>query len=89
MPTISIFYGITVYMFYFDDKNHHKPHIHINYAEYDASISIESGEIIACDFPKKKLKLVQAWIEIHKDELNADWKLAIQGDSLFKIAPLQ
>ena len=65
-----MFYGIIVYMFSFDDKKHHVPHIHINYAEYNASVSIISGNIIAGDFPKKKLKLVQAWIEIHRDELN-------------------
>ena len=89
MPTISMFYGIIVYMFSFDDKKHHVPHIHINYAEYNASVSIISGNIIAGDFPKKKLKLVQAWIEIHRDELNDVWKLAIQGESLYKIEPLK
>jgi len=89
LPTISMFYGIIVYMFSFDDKKHHVPHIHINYAEYNASVSIISGNIIAGDFPKKKLKLVQAWIEIHRDELNDVWKLAIQGESLYKIEPLK
>jgi len=89
LPTISMFYGIIVFMFSFDDKKHHVPHIHINYAEYNASISITSGNIIAGNFPKKKLKLVQAWIEIHRDELNALWKLAIQGESLYKIEPLK
>jgi len=84
-----MFYGIIVYMFSFDDKKHHVPHIHINYAEYNASVSIISGNIIAGDFPKKKLKLVQAWIEIHRDELNDVWKLAIQGESLYKIEPLK
>lgn len=35
------------------------------------------------------LKLIQAWIEIHQDELMANWDLAIQGESIFKIDPLK
>jgi len=36
-----------------------------------------------------KLKLVQAWIEIHRDELMADWQLAVNGQPVFKIEPLR
>jgi len=31
---------------------------------------------------------VQAWIELHRDELMADWELAISNESPYKIAPL-
>lgn len=89
MPTISMFYGIIIYMFFFDDRKHYAPHIHANYAEHDAIISIENGEILDGGLPNKKLKLVQAWIEIHRDELIADWKLAKEGQELFKIEPLR
>jgi len=41
------------------------------------------------ELPKPKQKLVDAWIEIHKDELMADWELAINGESVFKIDPLK
>jgi len=40
-------------------------------------------------FPPKQLKMVQAWIEIHKDELFADWELAVAGEHPYPIAPLQ
>jgi hypothetical protein len=89
MPTISMFYGIIIYMFFYDDKKHHRPHIHANYGEYDAVIAIDDGEILEGEFPKKKLKLVQAWVEIHREDLMADWKLAINGQQLFKIDPLR
>ncbi|MDX8377484.1 MAG: DUF4160 domain-containing protein [Mariprofundales bacterium] len=89
MPTISMFYGIIIYMFSFDNKKHHTPHIHANYAEYDVVIGIEDGEILEGYFPKKKMKLVQAWIEIHHEELLADWKLAINGQPPYKIDPLK
>ena len=35
------------------------------------------------------MKLVQALIEIHRDELLADWELAVAGDAVFKIDPLK
>jgi len=89
MPIISMFYGIIIRMFYMDNKEHKLPHIHVEYQDYAASISIPEGNILAGDFPKDKLKLVSAWIEIHKDELLADWKLAIEGQTVFKIDGLK
>jgi hypothetical protein len=52
-------------------------------------LSIEEGNVLEGSFPKDKLKLVQAWIEIHKDELRADWQLAIEGQNIFKIEALK
>jgi hypothetical protein len=57
--------------------------------EYNATISIDDGNLMAGNFPAAKLKLVQAWIEIHKDELIADWKLAVTGQPVFKIEALK
>ncbi|PZN83127.1 MAG: hypothetical protein DM484_05215 [Candidatus Methylumidiphilus alinenensis] len=53
-----------------------------------ASIGIEECEILAGQLPRKQLRLVQAWIEIHRDELLADWELAISNENPYKIAPL-
>ena len=89
MPTISMFYGIIVRMFFFDNKEHKTPHIHIEYQDKAAVISIPEGLLIAGEFPKAQMKLVQAWIEIHKEELMADWKLAVEGQSVFKIEALK
>ena len=89
MPIISMFYGIIIRMFYFDNKEHHLPHIYIEYQDFKAVVAIETSEILAGNFPSNKLKLVLAWIEIHKDELMADWKLATEGNSIFKIDGLK
>lgn len=89
MPTISMFYGILVAMMFEDTERHRLPHIHVRYAEHKASIAIENGEVLAGGIPPKQLRLVQAWIEIHKDELFADWELAAAGEQPFRIAPLQ
>lgn len=74
MPTLSMFYGIIIRMYFFDDKQHHEPHIHVEYADSQAVINISSGDILAGEFPASKLKLVRAWIEIHKEELAANWR---------------
>jgi uncharacterized protein DUF4160 len=89
MPIISMFYGIVIRMFYLDNKEHKLPHIHVEYQDFQAAISIPEGKILAGNFPNDKLKLVMAWIEIHKEELLADWKLAINGETVFKIDALK
>lgn len=89
MPTISMFYGIIIYMYFFDNKKHNKPHVHAEYGEHAAVLSIEDGELLDGRLPNKKLKMVQAWIAIHEDELMANWKLAIAGKDLFRIDPLR
>jgi len=89
MPTISMFYGILVAMMYEDQGRHNTPHIHVRYQDSKASISIENGELLAGDFPPKQLRLVRAWIDIHHDELSADWQLAVSGEEPFRINPLQ
>lgn len=89
MPVISMFYGVIVMMYYFDNRQHHLPHIHVQYGEEEVVISIPDGEIIEGDLRKAKLKLVQAWIEIHQEELMANWTLAVNGQSVFKIEPLR
>jgi hypothetical protein len=70
-------------------RDHHSlPHIHARYAEFEASIAIPEGEVLSGEIPRKQLRLVQAWIELHRDELMADWELAVIGENPYKIAPL-
>jgi hypothetical protein len=89
MPTLSVFYGITVMMYWVDIDRHSLPHIHVRYGEYEASVDIQTGERLAGDFPRKKLNLVQTWIELHREELLANWGLAVDGESISKIEPLK
>ena len=89
MPVISIFYGVTVLMYYFDNKKHRQPHIHVESGDDEAVISIPDGGVLEGDLRTAKLKLVQAWIEIHKEELIRDWGLAVSGQAISKIEPLR
>ena len=88
MPIISMFYGVIIRMYLIDNDNHHLAHIHAKYAEFEASININDGELLAGNLPRKQLRLVQARVELHRDELLADWQLAISGELPYKIAPL-
>ncbi len=88
MPIISMFYGVIIRLYFLDNKHHHLPHIHAKYAEFEASIGIGDGEVLSGELPRKQLRLVQAWIELHRDELIADWDLAVSGENPYKIDPL-
>ncbi len=70
MPEISRFYGIIVYMFFND---HNSPHFKVKYGEFEANILIENGEIWNGSLPVNKHKLIQAWTEIHQEELINMW----------------
>lgn len=87
MPTISMFYGIIIRM-YCAPKEHNPPHFHAYYNDDVAIIDINTCELTDGKLPKKQLKLVLAWAEIHKEELLANWNLAMNSELPFKIAPL-
>ena len=89
MPVVSLFYGIVVYLYFYDNKQHHTPHFHAEYAEHSAVIAIEDGEVLQGDLPKAKMKLVQAWLEIHREDIWANWKLALNGQPTHRIKPLE
>ena len=85
MPTISMFYGIVICLYFFDNERHKMPHIHAKSQGKKASFLIlDGGEI-----PQTKSRLVQAWIEIHRESLLANWELAVNGLSPFAIEPLR
>lgn len=88
MPTISIFYGVVIRMFFYDTEKHHRPHIHAEYQDDVAVYAIDDGDVLAGNLPAKKNKLVVAWIEIHKEDLLADWNLAANGHNPLPIRGL-
>jgi hypothetical protein len=89
MPTISIFYGIQIMMYFYDDAKHHTPHIHAEYQDDEAVFSILDGELLSGNLPRKQTRLVQAWIELYQESLMLDWKLAMSGQEPHRIEPLR
>jgi hypothetical protein len=88
MPVLSLFYGLVVRMYNELSEKHHKPHIHVEYAEDEVVVALD-GEILEGQIPKAKMKLVEAWMEIHREDLQANWKLLSNGEEYFKIDPLK
>jgi hypothetical protein len=89
MPSISMFFGIIVYMYAVENKQHKLPHIHVKYQGHEAVYSLVDSEKLSGDFPKKQGRMVQVWIDLHQDELLADWDIAISGQEPYKIEPLK
>ena len=86
MPTISMFYGILIRMY--NNGEHNPPHFHASYQDYNAVFNFE-GDMTEGDMPAKQRKFIAAWAEIHKDELLANWELAMNEQPLYKIEPLR
>lgn len=85
MPEISLFFGIRITINYND---HVPPHFYAEYNGEKALVDIINVRIIKGYLPKRQLKLVLAWAEIHKDELMQNWELARNNQTLYRIAPL-
>ena len=85
MPTISMFYGVIIRMYY-DDNN--PPHFHAFFGDYKAIFNFD-GKILEGTMPSSKKKLIIAWALIHKDELKANWQLAKNSEILYNINPLK
>ena len=89
MPTIAIFYGIQIMMYFYDNTQHHTPHIHAEYQDDEAVFSILDADVISGSLPRKQTRLVQAWIELHQESLMIDWSLAVTGQEPLRIEPLR
>ncbi|MFZ4741939.1 MAG: DUF4160 domain-containing protein [Bacteroidales bacterium] len=88
MPTIAMFYGIIIRMYY-APKEHNPPHIHVYYQDFKSLFNIQTCSLMEGELPSKQTKLIFAWIEIHKDELIANWELCQNGEKPFTIEPLK
>jgi hypothetical protein len=85
MPTISIFYGIVITMYW---KDHQPPHFHAAYSGTKAIIDINALEVISGDMSRRTLSYVLEWAAQHKDELMENWKLCTQKQPPNRITPL-
>lgn len=85
MPQISAFYGIIILMNFSD---HTPAHFHAWYNEYKVIVSIKDG-VVKGEMPGRALKMILEWLDIHRDELMANWENAQNGDPLERIAPLK
>lgn len=87
MPELCRFEGIIIKMLYNDTVQHNKPHVHVFYGEYKASIGID-GELLAGTMPVRQLKMVIGWLALHEEEVYGAWNHAVRGIAFEKIRPL-
>ena len=88
MPELSRFQGMIIKMIFLDNDKHHKPHVHVYYGEHEASVGID-GTLLSGSLPIKKLKLLQAWMILHEEELYNAWNNAVRGIPFSDIKPLE
>lgn len=88
MTPISLFYGIIIYMYTDKAKAVRVPHIHAVFKEEEAIISLD-GDVLDGHLSLGKLRLVLAWLTIHYDDLQANWRVMSSGEAVFRIEPLR
>jgi hypothetical protein len=85
MPEISRFFGIIIRMFH---QEHNPPHFHAEFQSKKAVFDFQ-GNILRGDLGSKTaVKLVREWVDLRVAELETDWMLAITGQEMKKIEPL-
>ena len=89
MPELSRFFGIVIRMFSEAGATHHTAHFHAYFQDEAAAFSISPVELIAGTFPQRQRRLVEAWAELHQDELLTDWHLLHSGKTASPIEPLK
>ena len=89
MPEISRFFGIVIRMFAEPTAPHHRPHFHAYYQDDVGVVAIDRVEVIGGALPRRQQRLVEAWAEIHRDELRDDWDRLQAGEPPHPIEPLR
>ena len=89
MPELSRFFGIIIRMYWEANAPHHNPHFHAYYQNDVAVFSIDPVESIAGSLPRRQQRLVEAWAELHQQELLNDWALLQAGQIPVPIDPLK
>ena len=85
MPELCRFHGLVITMYL---KDHGVPHFHVTYAEFEATIEIESGRLHGT-LPRRALILALEWSLMHRAELLENWRRARRGAPLNRIDPLE
>lgn len=88
MKKLSEFEGMVIKLLYNDTVQHNKPHVHVYYGEYEASIGID-GDMLAASLPIKQLKMIIGWLALNEEEAYRAWNKAVKGEPFDKIKPLR
>lgn len=87
MPELCRFGGMIIAMLFRDTGQHNKPHVHVYYGEYEASVGLD-GELLAGSLPSKQYKILVGWLLYHEEAVYKAWNQAVQGEHFDKIKPM-
>lgn len=88
MPELSRFFGIIIRMYMETGIQHHRPHFHAYYGSDVAIYALDPVEVLTGFLPKRQQRFVEAWAELHQEELKANWERLQTGELPLAIAPL-
>ena len=83
MPTIAIFYGIVIQMYW---REHGPPHIHALYQGFEALIAINTGEVVGGHLPPNALRIVRQWVRLRRTQLVDNWQRGRRGIPFERVA---
>ena len=86
MPSISIFFGIIIRMFYND---HEPPHFHAEHQGLQGKFDFSGAMVAGAIESRTALRLIREWTLLHRSGLEANWRLAKARQPLRQIAPLE
>ncbi|MBZ0273992.1 DUF4160 domain-containing protein [bacterium] len=86
MPTISRFYGMTVFM---NARDHNPPHFHVTYGGDEFCFTISPVGVLEGRPPKRVRALIFEWARLHENEIMANWTRLRHGENTNWIEPLE
>jgi hypothetical protein len=89
VPEIARFFGIIIRMYAEAGGPHSRPHLHAYYQDEVAIYAIDSIDLIAGALPRQQQRLVEAWAELHREELLTNWQRLQEGHAPARIEPLR
>ena len=76
-------------MFVERSGQYHEPHFNAYYQRAVASYGIDAIQMLAGQLPNRQQRLVEAWAELHIQELLDNWQRLQNDQPPVKIAPLR
>jgi hypothetical protein len=89
VPELSRFLGIIIRMYAEAGAPHHGAHFHAYYQDNVSIFGIDPVEMIAGELPARQQRFVEAWAELHQQELLVDWDRLQGGEKPLPIEPLR
>ena len=88
MPRISEFFGIAIYMYWFDHQKHKAPHFHARFGGEEAVFDL-AGNCLEGDLGVRATRLVVEWCQERQSDLRAAWAAAAAGKEVPWVTPLR